>query len=332
MNTPPARNGPVPPKAPILDVAHLEKTYRPHRRGEPDVVANVDLSLQVHAGEVVALLGPNGAGKSTFLRQIAGQLLPTSGTIRVAGIDMIRTPILAKGALSVIPQEIEPIGSLTVEEHVRYYGLLKGWASRTARAETERLLKIVGLTEHRNKLVRHLSGGLKRRVLLAVTIAGAGVQALLLDEPTTGLDPEGRRSVWAVIRGLQHEGLAILLTTHYIEEAEALADRVVVIHGGRFVLQGTPAEIKNRLPYRGRLEILTESDGVPERSALLDRLGATWRVSYRDGRRIRFEVPDPFSRQTLDLLAEVQRLGFSASLAAVSLEDAYLSAVGGIDP
>lgn len=313
---------------PVLEAHHVTKTYPARGAKTPPVLANSDLSLTVHAGEIVALLGPNGAGKSTFLKQLAGQLLPSSGSIQIGGIDMITDPKRAKEVLSVVPQESQPLSNLTVEEHVRYFGLIKGSDRRTARAETESILRAVGLHDVRDKLVHDLSGGSKRRVMFAVAMAGASPQLLLLDEPTTGLDPEARRSVWAVMESLRDRGLAVLLTTHYIEEAEELADRVVIIAHSRFVAEGTVASLRARLPYGGKLDVLGIDRASPEAKAQLIRMERLWRVSLRTPTRLRFEVPDPYSTDTVERLAEVSRLGMHATLAASSLEDAYLEVVG----
>jgi len=315
-----ARSGP-----PVLRVTGLTKVY--HGRSG-DQIANDRIDLSIQPGEIVAVLGPNGAGKTTLLRQISGQLLPTSGTIDVGGVDMVRRPQAAKEFLSVIPQECTPKEALTVEEHVRYFALLKGADPRTIGATVDRWLEETGLTDQRRKLIRELSGGLKRRVLIAVALAGRSVRLLLLDEPTTGLDPEARRAVWRVIDGLRARQVAILLTTHYIEEAEYLADRVLVVHHGRFVAAGTPEEIRRGLPYGGRLEIRGMDYLTAEGRALVGELQGRFRVALRAGNVLRLEIPDPFQPAIVHELARLTAAGVPATLAPVSLEDAYLSIVG----
>jgi ABC-2 type transport system ATP-binding protein len=314
---------------PVLRVRGLSKTYR-SRRG--DKVANVSIDLSVGPGEILALLGPNGAGKTTLLRQIAGQLLPSSGSIEVAGVDMVRRPLLAKQFISVIPQECEPKLNLTVEEHVRYFALLKGAASATIHESTRALLRATGLDSYQKKLVRELSGGLRRRVLIAIALAGPNIRLLLLDEPTTGVDPEARRSVWQLIDGLRARHIAILLTTHYIEEADYLADRVAIVNGGRIVAEGTADEIRERLPYRGRLEVRGLDHLTPTARAGLDRAERKYPVTFRTGNVERLQVGDPFGAEVVREVAELNGLGVTASLAPVSLEDAYLALVGESSP
>jgi ABC-2 type transport system ATP-binding protein len=310
---------------PLLRVERLVKVYR--GRSGPQR-ANDGIDLAVDPGEIVAVLGPNGAGKTTLLRQIAGQLLPTSGEISIAGVDMIRAPLRAKEYLSVIPQECEPRNNLTVEEHVRYFARLKGTDRAHLGPQVERLLEETGLSAERTKLVRELSGGLRRRVLIAVALAGREVRLLLLDEPTTGVDPEGRRSVWKLVDRLRSRSIAILLTTHYIEEAEYLADRVVIVSHGRIAAAGTTDEIRARLPYRGRLEIRGLDHLSPGGRKVVDDLEARFRVGLRAGNLERLEIPDPFQPSIVAELARLTGEGVPATLGPVSLEDAYLATVG----
>jgi ABC-2 type transport system ATP-binding protein len=311
---------------PILRVVGVSKTYR-GRSGEK--VANRSIDLEVRPGEILALLGPNGAGKTTLLRQIAGQLLPTSGTIEVGGIDMVRHPLRAKELLSVIPQECQPKQNLTVEEHVRYFALLK-WVPRAGiRAYTDSLLEQTGLSSYRSTLVRELSGGLRRRVLIAVALAGPAMRLLLLDEPTTGVDAEARRSVWQLIDALRARRIGILLTTHYIEEAEYLADRVAVVNGGAVVAEGTVDAIRARLPYRGRIELRGLDHLSPTARTRVDELERAFPVTFRAGNAERLAVRDPFSPEVAQALARLGEVGVVASVAPVSLEDAYLSLVDG---
>jgi ABC-2 type transport system ATP-binding protein len=282
----------------------------------------------VRSGEIVALLGPNGAGKSTFLKQLSGQLQPTSGAIDIAGVDMVAHPQRAKRFLSAVPQESQPLENLSVEEHVRYFGLIKGMDPRRADVEVSRVLDLVGLTSQRTKLARELSGGFKRRVLIAIALAGADARLLLLDEPTTGLDPSARRSVWAVIEALRSERKGILLTTHYIDEAEYLADRVVIIDHGRFVLSGTVEEIRRHVSFGGRLDVREPGRLKPEQRAELEALAHRWPLALDRPNLVRFHVPDPFAPGTIAELGRLTGLGIRAALSPVSLEDVYLDVVG----
>ncbi len=205
--------------------------------------ANCGIDLDVRAGEIVAFLGPNGAGKTTLLRQVAGQPLPSPGSIRVAEIDLLREPLRARKFLSVIPLEGKPKRDLTTEGHLRSFALLKRVPSTRGKSEVDRLLGETGPGGQREELVRGLSGGLAAGCGSASPSRGGSTKHLLLDGPTTGVDPEARRAVWRLIDHLRRRGVSILLTTHYLEETEHRADRLVVIHEGRLVAQGTVEQI-----------------------------------------------------------------------------------------
>ena len=312
----------------VLDVRGLTKRYRANGHSGNSGLANDGLDLQVRAGEIVALLGPNGAGKSTFLKQVAGQLLPSAGTVTVAGIDMLADPLSAKDHIAVIPQECSPVESLTVEEHIRYFGRIKARDRRVADRKIPEILRVVGLETERGTIIRSLSGGYKRRVLIATAIAGDAPELLLLDEPTTGLDPEARRSVWRILESLRGEGRGILLTTHYIEEAEYLANRIAIISHGRFVASGSVDEVRQRVRFRGRLDVRDANRLSATAQEALRSLGGRWPEILRTESHVRFGIPDAFSADTVSELGRLTSIGVQASLAPASLEDAYLELTG----
>jgi ABC-2 type transport system ATP-binding protein len=204
-----------------------------------DVLALDQLSLEIHAGEVLAVLGPNGAGKSTALSLLIGLIRASSGRTELFGLDP--TAPAARRNLGVMLQSGDPPDTLTVAEHVR---LFSGYYPQArALAET---LELAQLAELANRRYGTLSGGQKRRVQFALAICGRP-QLLLVDEPTTGLDVDARRGFWQVLRGLVAQGTAVVLTTHYLEEADALADRVALIQHGKLVALDTPLAIKSRV-------------------------------------------------------------------------------------
>lgn len=219
-------------------VSHLSKSYG-------KVVALEDVSLFVKFGELVALLGPNGAGKTTLVRHLYCELKPRSGVVTVLG----RSPCDrgVRRRMGVIPQEATPYPDLTVYDNVYYAARIRGIPRQEARRRTEETLKELGLWEHRDRYIMDLSGGLKRRTLIAMAFVHSPL-VMVLDEPTTGLDPEARRELWDVLTRLKGEGRAILLTTHYIEEAEALADRVYFINR-KIIAEGTPSELRKRFTF-----------------------------------------------------------------------------------
>ena len=222
---------------PALKVEKLKKTY------STGVLALDSISLEVEAGRFFGLLGPNGAGKTTLINSIVSLARPDSGSVEVFGRDAYREFREARRMIGVSPQEINLDKFLTVEEtmlfHAGYYGVPKG----KAKERTEELLERFALTEKRKQRVNTLSGGMKRRVLFARALMH-DPKVLFLDEPTAGVDVELRYKLWGYIRELNRGGLTILLTTHYLEEAEALCEEIALINGGRIVAQGTIEELK----------------------------------------------------------------------------------------
>jgi ABC-2 type transport system ATP-binding protein len=222
---------------PALNVEKLKKTY------STGVLALDGISLEVEAGRFFGLLGPNGAGKTTLINSIVSLARPDSGSVEVFGRDAYRQFREARRMIGVSPQEINLDKFLTVEEtmlfHAGYYGVPK----EKAKERTEELLERFALTDKRKQRVNTLSGGMKRRVLFARALMH-DPKVLFLDEPTAGVDVELRYKLWGYIRELNRGGLTILLTTHYLEEAEALCEEIALINGGRIVAQGTIEELK----------------------------------------------------------------------------------------
>ncbi|MFD8009927.1 ABC transporter ATP-binding protein [Streptomyces sp. NPDC058955] len=212
------------------------------------------LSLSVPRGEIFALLGTNGAGKTSTVELLEGLAAPTGGTARVLGHDPYRERAVVRPRIGVMLQEGGFPSDLTVAETVRM------WAGCTSGARpAAEALGAVGLTGREKVRIKQLSGGERRRLDLACALLGRP-EVLFLDEPTTGLDAEGRRDTWELVRALRDQGTTVLLTTHYLEEAETLADRLAIMHRGRIVLSGTPAEVTAAQPARIRFALPA---GVP---------------------------------------------------------------------
>ena len=216
-----------------VDVRDLRKAYGP-------VQAVDGVSLQVRKGEIFGLIGPNGAGKTTILEILEGHRRPDAGEVRVLGFDPARNERPFKECIGIVLQSTSVPQYLRVAEVIEMY---RGYYPHPR--PLDEVLELVGLTEDRRKLARRLSGGQQRRLDVGVGLAG-DPDLLFLDEPTTGFDPSARRAAWEMIRGLKSLGKTIVLTTHYMEEAQALADRVALLMGGRIVAQGTPDELRAR--------------------------------------------------------------------------------------
>jgi len=219
----------------------------------PDgTVANRGIDLDVYEGEVLSVLGPNGAGKTTLVRQITTELNPTSGSIKIKDVDPFLEPLKVKQMIGVIPQEGALFSHLTVEEHLYSFGRLKGLRKSNARAQVERLIPLLSLEEYRQKKIKTLSGGTQRRIFIALALLG-DPPILVLDEPTAGLDPAARRAVWDLISQVKRWGRTVILTTHYLEEAELLSDRIGILQGGEFKRLGTLEDLYRSLPKTYRL-------------------------------------------------------------------------------
>jgi ABC-2 type transport system ATP-binding protein len=222
----------------IIRTVGLTKVY-----AGTDFRAVDELDLTVTTGEIFGLLGPNGAGKTTTAGMLTTRVIPTAGSAYVAGIDVVRQPVLAKQLLGVVSQENTLDRQLTVWENLYFHGRLFGMPARESRAAADSLLEQFQLTRWAKASVYALSGGMAQRLLIARSIAHRPA-VLFLDEPTAGLDPQSRLSLWEVLGQLNREGQTILLTTHYMEEADQLCDRVAIMDHGRILALDTPAALK----------------------------------------------------------------------------------------
>ncbi|WP_110205857.1 ATP-binding cassette domain-containing protein [Nocardioides daejeonensis] len=222
---------------PAIEAIDLVKEF-----GEQRAVDGV--SFSVPQGTVLGLLGPNGAGKTTTVRMMTTLTVPTSGTARVAGHDVVREPAAVRRSMGLTGQAATVDELLTGRENLRLIGALYGLSATYMRRATEDLLERFSLVEAGNKVVKEYSGGMRRRLDLAVSLV-ATPPVLFLDEPTTGLDPRSRVELWDVLRELVDGGTTLLLTTQYLEEADQLADRIVVIDQGNVIAEGTPLQLKD---------------------------------------------------------------------------------------
>ena len=216
---------------PAIDVAHLTKRY-------DDLLAVDDISFTVRTGELFAFVGPNGAGKTTTVEIIDTIRTPTSGTVRLLGMDVTKRKRDILPRIGVLPQGFTSFDRITVAETIQYYSRL--FSRRNTNVEG--LIELVNLQDKREEQFQNLSGGLKQRLGIAVALVN-DPEVVFLDEPTTGLDPRARREVWEVLVGLKKKGKTVFLTTHYMEEAELLADTVAIISKGQIIAMGSPEEI-----------------------------------------------------------------------------------------
>jgi ABC-2 type transport system ATP-binding protein len=211
-----------------------------------DIAAIEDLDLNVHAGEIFGFLGPNGAGKTTTIRVLTTLTKPTSGRALINGFDVVKEPDEVKKMIGVVQQHLSLDRDLTVRENMEWRARLHHLGSSERKRRIDDLLDYVGLTEQADRIVNKLSGGMKKRVSIVSSLMHRP-KVLFLDEPTVGLDAQTRRRLWELIRRLNLDGTTVFLTTHYIEEAEALCQRVGIIHRGSLIALGEPLELRQKL-------------------------------------------------------------------------------------
>ena len=248
----------------------LTKVYR-SRKSEVRALDGVDLIVE--EGTVLGLLGPNGAGKTTTVRILATLLQPDAGTARVAGFDVLHDAQQLRGIIGLSGQYAAVDENLTGRENLWMFGRLYQLSSADARTRAGELLERFEIADAADRLVKTYSGGMRRRLDLASALIGRP-RVLFLDEPTTGLDPRGRLGMWDVIRGLVREGATLLMTTQYLEEADALADTIAVVDHGRIIARGTADELKGRVGGE-RIEVVVHDKAdIGRASAVLKRIGA----------------------------------------------------------
>ncbi len=234
---------------PALEAADLRKRFG-------DRVAVDGVAVSVNAGEIVGLLGPNGAGKTTTLSILGGTLESDSGTVRIASHDLRQAPARARRSLGFVPQSVAVYPTLTAVENLNFFGRIQGLNKADSRSATSALLEEVGLTDRANDIVETFSGGMKRRLNLACGMLHRP-EVLLLDEATAGVDPQSRELIFAVIKNAAAKGAAVLYSTHYMEEAELLCNRVILIDHGHIVAAGSVRQLVALAGMEGRVDLTT---------------------------------------------------------------------------
>ena len=317
----------------VLSVESLVKTY-PAKGKAPAVEAVRDLSFEVRAGEFFGLLGPNGAGKSTTLGCITTLVRPTSGRIFVDGVDVARSPMEARRRIAVVPQNRNLDRDLSVREVLTYHGRYFGLPAAEREARADRLLTELQIADKAGAKPLTLSGGQQQRVMIARALMH-DPKVLLLDEPTTGLDPQARRLLWQTLGGLHKGGLTLILTTHYMEEADRLCQRLAIIDHGKILTIDTPAALKKQLPGGQILDVWARAETplAPRLEGITGVMRLERVESHGDGEdveRLRLFV-DPADGLLDRVLHAVRDAGADlhhVSLMAPSLEDVYIHLTG----
>jgi ABC-2 type transport system ATP-binding protein len=305
----------------IVEARGLTKRY-----GRTQALCGLD--LVAHAGRVVALLGPNGAGKTTFVRAVATLLRPDAGTLRVAGIDALQHPAQVRRVIGLAGQSAAVEESMTGRENLEMVGQLFGLGRRHARSAAREVLHQLDLAGDADRLVRTYSGGMRRRLDLGASLVGSP-RLLLLDEPTTGLDPRGRIQLWDAIRQLVASGTNVLLTTQYLDEADQLASDIVIVDRGQVIAAGTPAELKT-LARRDVLEVhLRDPDALPVVAEAIVRLGEEPRIDLAT-HRVSMAADDGTAR-LMDAVRAMDHLGVTVediALRRPTLDEVFLTLTG----
>jgi ABC-2 type transport system ATP-binding protein len=294
-----------------------------------DAVQALDgVSFAVREGEVFGLLGPNGAGKSTTVRVLVTLTNADSGTAAVAGHDVRREQEAVRKAIGYVPQDSGVDGFGTGRENLMLQGRIQGMSGRELRARSDELLSLVGIADAADRVVRTYSGGMRRRLDIAMGLVHRP-RVLFLDEPTTGLDPEARVAMWEEVSRLaEAESLTILLTTHYLEEADSLADRLAIVSQGKVVVEGTPSELKQRLSGDA-VQVEVENGAVDRAREVLAGVGAQ-PEQVLDGRTVVARV-EHGGRALPGIISALEGAGISVASVSVSrpsLDDVYLHFTG----
>ena len=304
---------------PAIEVSNLQRAF------SADVLAVAGIDLHVDEGEIYAFHGPNGAGKTTTVRMLTTLLLPTGGSATVAGHDVVEDPGAVRESIGVALQEAALDPLMTGRELIRMQATLHGIARAEGQRRADDLLRRVGLTEAGDRRVGTYSGGMKRRLDLASALVHEP-RVLFLDEPTTGLDPVSRKSIWEEVEALNREGTTVFLTTQYLEEADQLADRVGIISAGRIVAEGTPDSLKAEVG-KPRMELLLAAGERTDCMEVLSRFGAP--LPPKDG-KLMIEVAEGVAAiaPVVRALDEAGILVESLDVVEPTLDDVFVEKTG----
>lgn len=301
----------------IVEIQGLKKIYK----GKQQVVAVDGIDLGVRAGEIYGLLGPNGAGKTTTISVCTTRALPTGGTVRIDGIDVVQSPAVARTSIGVVPQYNTLDRACTIFENIHFHCLYFGFSRKEATARTNQLLNQFQLADRAKAYPGQLSGGLAQRVQIARAIAHRP-KVLFLDEPSAGLDPQSRIAMWEAVAGLRKEGITVVLTTHYMEEADELCDRVAIIDHGKILVEDAPSALKQSIGAQRLYDLdLRERQQLAPLSAELKGLpGVTAVEALPKGLRI-------FAHGTDGLLSEIVQAANPYGLRDLSITETSLETV-----
>lgn len=294
---------------PAIVAKGVSKTY------DKDVKALKGMDLTMNKGEVFTILGPNGAGKTTFLRILCTQLMPTSGEAHILGDSVLNDPESVRKNIAMVPQDAMAYANFTPWDYAYYFCLLRGMDKATSKAKAEEAIKAMLMWDKKDTPCQSMSGGEKRRALIAATLA-SDAPVMMLDEPTSGLDAIGRRNVWSALRERAAQGKTIILTTHMMDEAEMVSDRLAIINKGELVIVGTTSEIKKKVPFKYRV-IVPENEIDKSKYSEITKIGDRLVIYLKT------------DEEAIELVRDMLKKGVQAEAAPVTLEDAFVRLAGG---
>ena len=302
----------------MLEVSKLVKRYG-------DNLAVSDISFSIMPGEIYGLLGPNGAGKSSTINIITGLIRKDGGQVTIGGLDLDRDLTKAKYLLGIVPQDLAIYNDLTALQNVKFFGSLYGLSGSTLQAKAMETLEFVGLKDKARDKVKTFSGGMKRRLNIACGLVHRP-KLLILDEPTVGIDPQSRNHIMEAILKLNREGMTILYTTHYMEEAEQLCSRIAIMDAGQIVAQGNLAELRSLIEENWYVALKVK--GTPPMDAL-SRVAGVEKIDL-NGNMIRFTCRGKHSqlKDILEVLSQHHNDILDLSIDEPNLEDVFLTLTG----
>jgi ABC-2 type transport system ATP-binding protein len=298
----------------VVEVNDLSKSY------PPNIKAVDGISFTIKSGQIFSMLGPNGAGKTTTVEILEGLRSPTSGTAQIFGVDVTKDYSPIRDRVGVLPQNFEPFDELKPWEALEYWAGL--YDKKLSKEENKKLLDLVSLTDRRDSISKKLSGGEKRKLGIALSLIN-DPDLLFLDEPTTGLDPKARRDIWHMIHDISKKGTTVFLTTHYLDEAERLADNVAILHKGKIVATGSPQEL---IAKYGKMTVVVLSGAGPEALKEIRRRGID--ATEEDG-DVLVPVSNPNEMRTVfQKLSGIELKVRDMYTRRQTLEDVFLGLIG----
>jgi ABC-2 type transport system ATP-binding protein len=295
-----------------------------------EITALDGVSIRIQKGEIYGLLGPNGAGKTTFISILSGLLKQDKGTAEIGGYSVTKEPIKVKGLIGVVPQDIALYDSLSAEQNLKFWGRMYGLSGGILKTRISGVLERVGLKDRRKNKLETFSGGMKRRINIAAGILH-NPAVLFLDEPTVGIDPQSRRRILDLVKEFKNQGMTVIYTTHYMEEAEELSDRVGIVDRGVIIASGTPEELRRQAGSMETISLSLNTDIDKELESLLHTVEGVSRASAGGDRNAITVTADKADEVLPVLLSKVIQAGYqvkSAEILKPNLEMVFLEMTG----